>query len=249
MLRSYNELKNYVLEATDGEIGRCKDFLFDDTNWIIRYMVADSRKWLPGRKVLISPSFLDKPDWLWKRFPVNLSRQQIKECPPLETDQPVSRQYESRWSDHYGLPRYWLGPTGTGVVYHPTGEGAQRAASDLKDKPGTKSEDSHLRSVNEVVGYHIQASDDEIGHVADLLVADQVWALNYIVVDTRNWLPGRKVLVSPQWANNVSWSERKVFFELSKEQVENSPEYDPAEPPDRKYEDLLYNHYGFTPYW
>jgi hypothetical protein len=249
MFRSINELKNYVLEANDGEIGRCKDFLFDDTTWIIRYMVADCRKWLPGRKVLISPEFLENPDWLWKRFPVNLSRQQIKESPPLETNKPVSRQYEIRWSDHYGLPQYWLGPGGTGIVYRPIGDGANRASNHLKDKPKTNLQNSQLRSVNEVVGYHVQASDGEIGHVADFFLEDQVWVLNYIMVDTRNWLPGRKVLVSPQWANSVSWSERKVFFELSKEQIEKSPEYNTAEPPDRKYEGLLHDYYGFLPYW
>jgi hypothetical protein len=107
MLRSLNELKNYILEATDGEIGRCKDFLFDDAEWSIRYMVADTRKWLPGRKVLISPESLSQPDWFRKRFPVPLSRQQIKESPPLEDDEPVFRQYEDLLYNHYGIPPYW----------------------------------------------------------------------------------------------------------------------------------------------
>jgi hypothetical protein len=98
-----------------------------------------------------------------------------------------------------------------------------------------------LRSAQEVAGYHFQATDGEIAQVEDFYIDDQVWTLNYIVVDTRNWLPGRKVIVSPQWTSVVSWSERKVFFDLSREKKENSPEYNPAEPPDRKYEGLLYD--------
>jgi hypothetical protein len=247
MLRSLKELQNYVLEATDGEIGRCKDFLFDDTEWIIRYMVADTRKWLPGRKVLIPPESLAKPDWLRKRLSVELSQQQIKESPPLETDQPVSRQYESRWTEYYGLPRYWLGPGGLGAIYSPMVPSAEEQKARLKND--IESPEGQLRSTQEVTGYHIQATDGEIGHVDDFFADDQDWTLHYLVVDTRNWLPGRKVLVSPQWASAVNWSERKVYFERSKEKIENSPEYDPAQLPNRKYEDLLYNYYGIPPYW
>lgn len=247
MLRSFNELKNYVLEAIDGEIGRCKDFLFDDAEWNVRYMVADTRKWFLGRKILISPQFLDEPDGLSKRFPVNLSQQQIKESPPLEMDEPVSRQYESRWTEYYGLPQYWLGFGELGAIYNPMVPSAEEQESQLKNN--IEPAEGQPRSAQEVTGYHVQATDGEIGHVEDFFADDQDWTLNYIVVDTRNWLPGRKVLVPPQWANNVSWSERKIFFELSKEKIENSPEYDPVAPPSRKYEDLLCHYYGVPPYW
>ena len=80
--------------AEDGEIGRCKDFLFDDEKWTIRYMVADTRKWLPGRKVLISPMSLGAVDWSSRHFQVELTRRQVEDSPPLEEDAPVSRQYE-----------------------------------------------------------------------------------------------------------------------------------------------------------
>jgi hypothetical protein len=247
MFRSFNELKNYVLEANDGEIGRCKDFLFDDASWTIRYMVADTGKWLSSRKVLISPQSLDKPDWLWKRFPVNLSREQVKASPPLEADEPLSRQYESRLAEYYDLPQVWPGLGEMGAIYNPMVPSAEEQQDRLETKSG--SPEGQLRSVHEVIGYHIQASDGLIGHVEDFFVEDRIWRLNYIVVDTRNWLPGRKVIVSPHWASAVSWSERKVFFELSKAKIEKSPEYNPAEPPNREYEGLLYNYYGFPPYW
>lgn len=247
MIRSINELTNYVLEATDGEIGRCKDFLFDDELWIIRYMVADTRKWLPGRKVLISPISLDKPDWLWKRFPVHLSQQQIKESPPLDVDQPVSRQFESRWSEYYELPQYWSGMGELGAIYNPVVPPAEEQEAQFKENGAPTT--GQLRSAQEVIGYQIQATDGEIGHVEDLFVDDHIWVLNFIMVNTRKWLSGRKVLVSPQWASAFSWSRRKVFFDLSKEKIKNSPQYNSAEPPNREYEDRLYNYYGFPPYW
>ena len=237
MLRSVNEIKNYVLEAIDGEIGRCKDLLFDDAEWIIRYMVADTRKWLPGRNVLISPESLAQPDWFRKRFPISLSQEQIKESPPLKADEPVSRQYESRWTQYYGLPRYWLGPGGTWAIYSPMVPSAEAQEAQLEEN--VEPAKGQLRSAKEVIGYHIHASDGEIGHVEDFFVDDLAWRLNCIVVDTRNWLPGRKVLVPPQWADTVSWSERKVVFKLSKERIKNSPDYDPADLQNRHYQDIL----------
>jgi hypothetical protein len=76
--------------------------------------------------------------------------------------------------------------------------------------------DRHLRSTYGVSGHHIQALDGEIGHVEDFIIDDETWAIRYLVVDTRNWWPGKKVLVSPQWIESVSWEERKVFVNLSR---------------------------------
>ena len=109
--------------------------------------------------------------------------------------------------------------------------------------------DIMLRSINELQNYVLEATDGDIGRCKDFLFDDVKWNIRYMVAEPRTWLPGRKVLVSPHWINNVSWSERKVFFELSKEKIENGPQYNPAEPPNRKYEDVLYNYYGFPPYW
>jgi len=58
MLRSIKEIYNYVLQAEDGEIGRCKDFLFDDEHWTVRYMVVDTGKWLLGKKSAYIPHFI-----------------------------------------------------------------------------------------------------------------------------------------------------------------------------------------------
>jgi len=247
MLRSLKELKNYVLEAKDGKIGRCKDFLFDDEHWTIRYMVADTGNFLPGRKVLISPISIGSPEWIRQVFPVRLIKEQIKEAPGLDQDAPVSRQYEIDISQFYGWNYYWHGTYPWGVAAYP------RA---LSDKPlvaegvlEPDSGDNHLRSVNEMCGYHIQATDNEIGHVEDFIMDDESWAIRYMVVDTLNWLPGRKVLVTPMWITAVSWADRKVSVNLSREQIKDCPEYDPAIPVNREYEEQLYDFYGRPKYW
>lgn len=109
MLRSVKSLYNYVLSAEDGMIGRSKDFLFDERMWTVRYMVADTNKWLPGKKVLISPIALGTPDWNSRVFPVRLTKEQIEKAPLLDSDAPVSRQHEVKWNQHYGLHYYWAG--------------------------------------------------------------------------------------------------------------------------------------------
>jgi hypothetical protein len=118
-----------------------------------------------------------------------------------------------------------------------------RAASAQQEK------EHHLRSTREVIGYHIQARDGEIGHVEDFIADDQTWAIQYMVVDTRNWLPGRKVLIAPAWIEKVDWLERLVHVDLLRETIQNSPEFDPSAPVNRAYEVRLYDYYGRPKYW
>jgi hypothetical protein len=112
-----------------------------------------------------------------------------------------------------------------------------------------ESTDSHLRSSEAVTGYVIEAADGEIGHVDGFVVDDEAWAIRYIEVATRNWWPGRKVLVSPAWIERVSWTTSKVHIGLSREAIKNCPEYADSTPITREYEDRLHLHYGRPPYW
>ncbi len=241
MLRSANELRGYVLQAQDGEIGRSKDFLFDDQSWTIRYMVADTSKWLPGRKVLISPISLGTPNWATNRFPVKLTREQIQSAPELSEDAPVSRQYETRYFRHFGWPIYWTGPGAWGAWEYPApllDAGVSEETQESQDA------DDHLRSVHEVASYGIHATDGNIGGVHDFIVDDHSWSFRYFVVDTRDWLPGRKVLIALDWIDQISWLDRKVSIGLTRDQLKSSPEFDPRAPVNREYEQLLYDFYG-----
>ena len=98
-------------------------------------------------------------------------------------------------------------------------------------------------------GYNIHASDGEIGHVEDFVIDDETWAIRYLVVDTRNWWPGEKVLISPRWIERVSWDLSKVFVSLSRDAIRQSPQYSEESLLTREYETSLHGHYNRKGYW
>ncbi len=243
MLRSITEMIGYQIAATDGDIGKTYDFLFDDQEWTVRHLVVDTGGWLPGRQVLISPEALGDADWEQQQLPVALTQEKIEQSPPVDTDKPISRQQEIEMYRYYAWTPYWS--TGMAGPY-PLPSGVV-----VPDQPGREVEagDSHLRSVRQVEGYRVSAVDGEIGHIHDFIVDDETWRLRYVVVDTRNWLPGKKVLVSPQWLRDINWAERKVSMDLKREEIKNGPLYDPDVPVNRAYEERLYDFLGRPKYW
>jgi hypothetical protein len=271
MLRSIKELNGYTITALDDEpVGTVHDFYFDDHQWVIRYLVVDTGTWLPGRKVLISPVSLGRPDWNGHHsFPVNLTKEQIKNSPDIDTDKPIERQQEAHLIDYYQWPAYWAGPSTwgmgmqpfiayggivrpsdpTGAVNTPGPITSDQEAVLEKAYTQERTGDPHLRSADEVINYYIEASDGDVGHVEDFLVDDQSWTIRYMVVDTRNWLPGKKVLVAIQWIKEITWAESRVYVDLSRARIKNSPEYDPAAPLNRAYEAELHDHYDRPKYW
>jgi hypothetical protein len=253
MLRSVSELKQFTLGATDGDLGSVHDLYFDDRTWTVRYIVVDTSNWLSGRHVLVSPISVRSLDADRRSVRVALTTTQIKASPDVDTAKPVSRQHEIELSRHYGYPYYWVGPYRWGVASYPyllTESPPQPNQVDREVLARARaSGDPHLQNANAVTGYAIQAADGEIGHVEDFLVDDKAWAIRYMIVDTRNWWPGKKVLVSPEWITRVTWGESSVHVDLSRDGVKRAPEYDPSYPVDQQHEALLYNHYGRQKYW
>ncbi len=251
MLINTAHLKGLVIQATDGEIGTVDQFYFDDEAWAIRYLTVDTGGWLGGREVLISPISVVHTDWQTKRLDVALTKKQVENSPNIDTHKPVSRQHEAAYLGYYGYSYYWVGPNMWGPVLYPSGLPIPSAEFEEKmaDRVRRESQDSHLRSSEAVTGYHIEASDGEIGHLDGFVMDDKAWAVRYIEVATRNWWPGKKVLVSPAWIQQVSWTDSKVRVALSREAIKNSPEFVESTPITREYEDRLYLHYGRPPYW
>ena len=248
MLTNLIFLKGLVIHATDGELGTVDQFYFDDETWAIRYLVVETGGWLGGRQVLISPFSILHTDWPAKRLDVALTKKQVENSPDINTHQPVSRQHEAEYNRYYGYPYYWGGPDMWGPAYFPSGLGVptrSTMAGSIRDE----SPDSHLRSTEGISGYHVEATDGEIGHVDGFVIDDEAWAIRYVEVALRNWLPGNKVLVSPGWIERVSWADSKIFTGLSKEAIKSCPEYLLSRPLTREYENRLYAHYGQPPYW
>lgn len=222
MLRKAKTLKGFHLGAMDGEIGRVKDFYFDDATWKVRYLVADTGKWLSHRRVLISPLALGSLNEEEGIINVQLTRDQVENSPTIDADKPVSRQMEEDYLRYFGWPFYWMDP----LMW-----GAPAAIGPVEPVKGEKQEgDPHLRSADEIIGYHLQARDGEIGHVEDLLIDDDDWSIHEFIVDTRNWLPGKRVLVSPLFIKSVNWAESTVQVRLTRETLESElPEYHPED--------------------
>lgn len=242
MLKKAKQMKDLTILATDGEIGRIDDFYFDDEKWTIRYVVVNTGNWLSGRMVLISPIFVTHLDWEQKKIHLNLSKKQIQDSPDIDTHKPVSRQYEADYLDHYGSSYYWGGGSIWGMGPYPTD--FPRVVRGTTAVVTRHSEDSHLQSTSAVAGYGIEAADGDIGQVDDFIVDQQTWTIRYLEVDTHRWLPGKEVLLSPEWIDQVNWLESRLNTGLLRETIKNAPAYIESRQIDQEYENKLYGYYG-----
>jgi hypothetical protein len=257
MLRSIQKMTGFTIRASDGDIGRVEDFYFEDECWVIRYLVVATGPWLVGRKVLVAAQAAGLPQWDDQAIPVAMTKQQVKDSPEMDLHKPVSQKQLEALHDHYGWPYSWSSatyPAAPGVGTFPLWRVNTRPTSKQQELARTLIETEtrpcSLRSAHEVVGYDVHAADGDIGHVRDFFARETDWAIRYIVVETRDWLPGRKVLIAPSWIEGVSWVDRAVRVCHTREEIKESPEYDPAEPaPSLEYEKLLYLHYGRTSPW
>jgi hypothetical protein len=226
MLRDFNKIKNCVVQGTDGIIGTVADVYFNDQTWKIHYMAANTGNWLEGRHVLVSTESLMQPKIEKGSFPALVNRVQVEGAPQFEIDEPFSWQKECEICAYYR----W-------TTYYPMDE------KELTVFPGI------LTSANGLKDFSLLATDGEIGKVINFIVDDANWTVRYLIVDTAKWLAGKTVLISPMWNKSINWADRMMIVDLSQEQIEQSPEYDPLAPIERIYEINLYKHYGKPHYW
>ncbi|MDA3888776.1 MAG: PRC-barrel domain-containing protein [Allgaiera sp.] len=229
MLWKTSALKGCAIRASDGQIGTVSDFLFDEASWLIRWLVVDTGTWLTGRKVLLPPSVLGHADVVGREFSVKLKRAEVENSPETDTDLPVSRHFESEVYRHYGWNPYWgigaysmgswvgIGAVGALPIQDPIEQ--HETMADMK----RGDEDPHLRSIEAVTGYHLHATDGEIGHVSDFMIEDADWSVHFLVADTRNWWPGPHVLISPRLVSQIRWTERLVYIDADRQKIKDGP--------------------------
>jgi hypothetical protein len=265
LLRNIKDLEGFAISATDGVLGHIHNFYFDDETWVIRYFVIATGTWHANRLTLISPMAMGVPDWSAKQIPANLTQEQVRKGPDIDTDKPVSRQHEIGYSGYYGYPNYWGGGGLWGAGLYPdvlqggldrnvAGNGNQparllRAGSGVRSSDARRQNDLHLRSANDVMRYYVHATDGDIGHVEGMLVEEKTWAIRYVIVNTSNWWLGHSVLIAPEWIDDVFWAESKLMVDLTRQSVKDAPEYDPKVPITREQEELLHAYYGHDGYW
>ncbi len=244
MKRSLKKLKKYSLQATDGEKGKVKNFLFDDETWVVRYLEADLGNFFTEKRVLIPREHLGTPMWDEKHFPIHLTLEQIENSPGIEYDMPVSRKYEAQLLEHYQVQPYWpeavVGYAGRESMLGPD------YPFTPPRKTGTVDEEStSLRSFSEVSGYYIKAIDDQFGHIEDLIIDDVTWQIVFAVIDTKNLTPWSKEVVLPvELLEEISFIDKEVTINLHKEEIKNAPEYDSSKDWSSEYESGIYSFYS-----
>ena len=238
MLISCNILPGYKLKANDGDFGNVTDLLFDDKHKIIRYFVIDCGSWLQKNEVLLSPIAFEEPDHENFTISTILSKNSIENSPSVETRPPVSKQAQNSLAAYYDWPIFWK----TAPYEHL--QGYEDSNADLKGE-----DEGQLQSLQEIKGYAIQCDEGNLGHVEELIVDTETWTLRYLTIDTGNWLPGKKVIISIDWLTDISWKEQKACLNLSKMDVRNAPVYDPGTPINREFESEVYDYYGRPSYW
>jgi sporulation protein YlmC with PRC-barrel domain len=245
MLRSLNDLERYTVSASDGDIGHVINFLLDDMTWAVRYLIVRTNGFFGGKEVLVAPVSFGHIDWSTRRFSLSLTQNKVRSCPDVDFDKPVSRQHEWEYYQYYQYPFYWERGGLSESIAMPELLSITKPKIPLENQPG----DIHLRSAKEVCGYHIQGIDGEIGHVDDYIVDDETWVIRYLVIDTNNWWVGNKVLIAPKWSHSISWEEKKVFINMPRDAIKNSPKWNPLASVNREYELRLYDYYGRPLYW
>jgi len=232
MERNINSLIGYSLAATNGIIGEIEEFYFDDETWTIRYLIVKTGSWLSGREVLISPAALKNRNWANNSIPVNLTEKQIENSPEIDTNKPVSRQQEVELYGHYQWENYWgSGFYGGGSmgVSMPFPSIDRKVLIEPDKDYKNPDDDIHLRSTERITGYHIHASDGEIGHVKDFIIDDQTLQLLFFVVDTHNWIGGKKMLIPINQIKKIDWSTFEVFLNITIAEVEHSRLFEESE--------------------
>ncbi|MEO8592136.1 MAG: PRC-barrel domain-containing protein [Candidatus Solibacter sp.] len=218
-----------TINALDGEIGSVYDLYFDDQTWSVRYLVVDTGKWLPGRKVLVAPEAIVKP---WHHQPaigVKLTTEQIRSSPDIDTVTPVSRGAEELLHRHYQWTPYWdstivpvppMSPPPPALTVEEDRQEAGKTAESLVEV--------RLRSANELGGYDVKAGDGDVGQVQDMLLDDDLSRILFLVVEVKGWLFDKKVLAGPSMISSVDWATATVNVDANSEALKKAQEYDPA---------------------
>ena len=221
MLHLARKICGAAVLATDGEIGAVEDFFFEEDRWTVRYLLVDTGRWFSGKRVLISPMSVIVP-WNRAGVRVTLTRDQVWQSPEVES-QAFSRATETELLKYYGYPIYW----GAGGIWGAFENPGALVAQTVVPPPAPTGavvnlEEQHLRSTNQSTGYHLHASDGEIGHVDDFVIGEESWRIRYLLVDTSNWIGGRSVIVLTETVKRIDKDRGLLHVDATRDQIRNS---------------------------
>ena len=215
------QLYGCVLSASDGVIGHVKDIYFDDQKWVVRYLVADTGTWLSERLVLLSPNAFGKFQQKNSLLEINLSMKQIETSPRIDTQKPISKQFEEEYFRHYGWPYYWQPDGALNGGGYPMEMPPQPVIPGQPLHAVLHPENLSLRSAQTVAGYRVQASDGTIGHVADFVLDTNIWAIQKLLVKPSTWFSTTHIEISVNDVQRINFDESTVYVNVTKASLED----------------------------
>jgi len=223
MLKTLNEIRGCTLQAKDGEIGTVRDVFYYDDHWTTRYLVVNTSNWLLGRRVLLLPSLLGEFDDSLRTIGVNLTRRQVREGPKIDTDRPLSHDEEMRLHGHFNWSMTWGGVSAEFPIL--SVPGIQELQIPAKEDVPTATQKTHPRSAKELEGFYVQTLDGHMGHVDEVLINTNGWYINYLLLNTKNWLHGKTVVIPARAFSKTDWINRSITADLTQDEIMGSPEY------------------------
>lgn len=219
------------LHTAEGPFGTIVDLCLEQRSWALRYLVADIGSWLPGRKILVSPTTVGVPDWGNNQLPIRMNRFEATNSPYFDTDEPLTRQREEQLVIYHGWPKYWTSAAGPDVAHL---DESDAIAEGSHNGPVVSSEANcsnlpaqnggpRCQSVHKLAGCPIIARDGAAGHVVDLLTDTESWKILFLLVDTGTRFSGKTVVLRISAVSDVVTETGQISVERSKQQIESAP--------------------------
>lgn len=210
MLRTLDSIHGYRVTAQSQRIGDVVDAYFDDGRWKVRYIVAETTDRSSRQALWFAPDLADSPDDEHRELRVGFTAGQIEEMAVTDPETRDADPSRRRLHDERGWPRYWIAPIlgrGAEPVAFTTPEGAGSEPVELEADP-------HLRSVSEVGGYAIVATDGSAGRVSGFLCDDASWEIRYLL-GTDGSGAGGDLFIDPARIGSVDREHSVVRVDLS----------------------------------
>ncbi|WP_052161828.1 PRC-barrel domain-containing protein [Hoeflea sp. BAL378] len=243
MYVSFTDLRNAGLVNGDTGLGDLTDLYIDERTWLTDYIVIDTGGWFSSHAVLVAPDRITSVEPENRALTTGLTREDLEGAPAASTEKTVGDVVGAEWMVAAGQPFY--AAAGYMAVLPPAIPRRPAAGAAGEAEAVADGEEVHLRSAREILGYGIEAADGKIGSVSDLILDPKDFRVALIAVDTGNWLPGRVVVLDPKWARSVSWTDRTVSFDKTRQEIEDAPALAELSGLERSYEAELYRYYGY----
>jgi len=240
MLWNASALNGYPIKATDGQLGTVAGVMYDESDWSIRWLVADTGDWLSGRRALLPVAALGQPDPDRHHLPVNLTMRQVAECPDFDASEPLSQETETMVRNYYDLPNGDDRVPADGEI----ARGPSRVLVAAPAGLDVTRDGSHVHRISGITGDSIEAADGDIGHAEDFPIDSTLWQVRFLTVHASSWWTDEKRLISPL---SIDWIDRArsiIHLDVTCQKEKDSPPYVAAETVDGAFDELFHTDYG-----